>query len=76
MPIHRATCEIGFDQGRLLAPGDSRVTQRGGANASSALVAALLERDTAVMKKIPPGTRRVTSALTLAEAGEPSFERA
>jgi len=37
MPIHRATCEIGFDQGRLLAPGDSRVTQRGGANALSKL---------------------------------------
>jgi len=36
---------------------------------SSALVAALLERDTAVMKKIPRGTQQVTSALTLAEAG-------
>jgi predicted nucleic acid-binding protein len=36
---------------------------------SSALVAALLERDTAVAKKIPRGTHQVTSALTLAEAG-------
>ena len=36
---------------------------------SSALVAALLERDTAVVKKVPPGTQQVTSALTLAEAG-------
>lgn len=36
---------------------------------SSALVAALLERDTAVVKKIPRGTQQVTSALTLAEAG-------
>lgn len=35
----------------------------------SALVAALLERDTAVMKRLPPGTQQVTSALTLAEAG-------
>ncbi len=35
---------------------------------SSALVAALLERDTAV-KKVPRGTQQVTSALTLAEAG-------
>jgi predicted nucleic acid-binding protein len=37
--------------------------------ASSALVAALLERDTTVRKKIPRGTQLVTSALTLAEAG-------
>jgi predicted nucleic acid-binding protein len=36
---------------------------------SSALVAALLERDTGIMKRLPPGTRQVTSALTLAEAG-------
>lgn len=36
---------------------------------SSALVAALLERDTAVVKKVPRGTQQVTSALTLAEAG-------
>ncbi|MCC7243980.1 MAG: type II toxin-antitoxin system VapC family toxin [Acidobacteria bacterium] len=36
---------------------------------SSALVAALLEHDTAVMRKVPPGTQQVTSALTLAEAG-------
>ena len=36
---------------------------------SSALVAALFERDTAVMKPLPPGTQHVTSALTLAEAG-------
>ena len=36
---------------------------------SSALVAALLERDTAIVKKIPRGPRQVTSALTLAEAG-------
>jgi predicted nucleic acid-binding protein len=36
---------------------------------SSALVAALFERDTAVIKKIPSGTPQVTSALTLAEAG-------
>ena len=35
---------------------------------SSALVAALLERDTAIVKKIPPGTQLVTSALTFAEA--------
>lgn len=35
---------------------------------SSALVSALLERDTAVMKRLPPGARQVTSALTLAEA--------
>jgi predicted nucleic acid-binding protein len=36
---------------------------------SSALVAALLERDVAVAKKTPRGTQLVTSALTLAEAG-------
>jgi predicted nucleic acid-binding protein len=36
---------------------------------SSALVAALLERDAAVIKKVPRGTPQVTSALTLAEAG-------
>jgi predicted nucleic acid-binding protein len=36
---------------------------------SSALVAALLERDTDVTRRVPAGTRRVTSALTLAEAG-------
>jgi len=36
---------------------------------SSALVAALLEHDTEVTKRLPAGTRRVTSALTLAEAG-------
>jgi predicted nucleic acid-binding protein len=36
---------------------------------SSALVAALLERDTDVTRRAPAGTRRVTSALTLAEAG-------
>ena len=36
---------------------------------SSALVAALLERDTAVVKKVSRGTQQVTSALTLAEAG-------
>jgi predicted nucleic acid-binding protein len=36
---------------------------------SSALVAALLERDTAAMKPQPAGTQHVTSALTLAEAG-------
>ena len=36
---------------------------------SSALVAALLERDTTVMKRLAPGTEQVTSALTLAEAG-------
>lgn len=36
---------------------------------SSALVAALLERDTAIVRKIPRGTRQVTSALTFAEAG-------
>ena len=36
---------------------------------SSALVAALLEHDTAVMKPLPDGTQHVTSALTLAEAG-------
>jgi predicted nucleic acid-binding protein len=36
---------------------------------SSALVAALLESDTAVVRKIPRGTQQVTSALTLAEAG-------
>ena len=36
---------------------------------SSALVAALLEHDTEVAKRLPAGTRRVTSALTLAEAG-------
>ena len=36
---------------------------------SSALVAALLEHDTAVMKPQPIGTHHVTSALTLAEAG-------
>lgn len=35
---------------------------------SSALVAALLEHDTAVMRPPPLGTRHVTSALTLAEA--------
>jgi predicted nucleic acid-binding protein len=34
---------------------------------SSALVAALLERDTAVMRRLPPGTQTVTSALTLAD---------
>jgi predicted nucleic acid-binding protein len=36
---------------------------------SSALVAALLEHDAAVMKPLPAGTQHVTSALTLAEAG-------
>ncbi len=36
---------------------------------SSALVAALLEHDTAAMKPSPAGTQYVTSALTLAEAG-------
>jgi predicted nucleic acid-binding protein len=36
---------------------------------SSALVAALLAHDTAALKPLPAGTRRVTSALTLAEAG-------
>ena len=36
---------------------------------SSALVAALLEHDTAAMKPPPAGTQHVTSALTLAEAG-------
>lgn len=36
---------------------------------SSALVAALLERDTTVMKRLAPGTQQATSALTLAEAG-------
>jgi predicted nucleic acid-binding protein len=36
---------------------------------SSALVAALIEHDTAVMKPQPIGTQHVTSALTLAEAG-------
>jgi predicted nucleic acid-binding protein len=36
---------------------------------SSALVAALLERDTPAMKPLPAGTQHVTSALTLAEAG-------
>jgi predicted nucleic acid-binding protein len=36
---------------------------------SSALVAALLEHDTAVMKPLPAGTRHMTSALTFAEAG-------
>ncbi|HYM24750.1 MAG TPA: type II toxin-antitoxin system VapC family toxin [Vicinamibacterales bacterium] len=35
---------------------------------SSALVAALLEHDTRVTKRLPAGTRRVTSALTLSEA--------
>ena len=35
---------------------------------SSALVAALLERDTAVTRKIPRGTQQMTSALTMAEA--------
>jgi predicted nucleic acid-binding protein len=35
---------------------------------SSALVAALLEHDADVMTRLPAGTRRVTSALTLAEA--------
>jgi predicted nucleic acid-binding protein len=36
---------------------------------SSALVAALLEHDTAALKPFPAGTQLVTSALTLAEAG-------
>ncbi|MGH9253779.1 MAG: type II toxin-antitoxin system VapC family toxin [Vicinamibacterales bacterium] len=36
---------------------------------SSALVAALLEHDTAAMKPLPTGTQHVTSALALAEAG-------
>jgi predicted nucleic acid-binding protein len=36
---------------------------------SSALVAALLEHDTAVMKPLPATTQHVTSALTFAEAG-------
>ena len=36
---------------------------------SSALVAALLEHDTDVTKRLTAGTRRVTSALTLSEAG-------
>jgi predicted nucleic acid-binding protein len=36
---------------------------------SSALVAALLEHDTDVTKRLPAGARRVTSALTLSEVG-------
>lgn len=36
---------------------------------SSALVAALLEHDTAVAAALSPGTRLVTSALTFAETG-------
>lgn len=36
---------------------------------SSALVAALLEHDSAALKPLPAGTQLVTSALTLAEAG-------
>ena len=32
-------------------------------------MAALLEHDTAVLKRLPAGTRRVTSVLTLSEAG-------
>ena len=36
---------------------------------SSALVTALLEHDTGVIQRLPSGARRVTSALTLAEAG-------
>jgi predicted nucleic acid-binding protein len=36
---------------------------------SSALVAALLEHDTAVARRLPRGTQLVTSALTLAETG-------
>jgi predicted nucleic acid-binding protein len=36
---------------------------------SSALVAALLEHDTEVMKPLPAEVQHVTSALTLAEAG-------
>jgi len=35
---------------------------------SSALVAALLERDMTIVKKIPRGTQQVTSRFTLAEA--------
>jgi predicted nucleic acid-binding protein len=36
---------------------------------SSAIVAALLEHDTTVVRRLPPGTQQVTSALTVAEAG-------
>ncbi len=36
---------------------------------SSALVAALLEHDAAILKPLPAGVQYVTSALTLAEAG-------
>jgi predicted nucleic acid-binding protein len=36
---------------------------------SSALLAALLEHDTAVTKRLPTGTRVVTSVLTMSEAG-------
>jgi predicted nucleic acid-binding protein len=36
---------------------------------SSALVAALLEGDAAVVKKVARGTRQITSALTFAETG-------
>ncbi len=36
---------------------------------SSALVAALLERDTAIVRTVSRGTQQVTSALTFAEAG-------
>jgi predicted nucleic acid-binding protein len=36
---------------------------------SSALVAALLEHDTAIRRSLPPGIHHVTSALTLAETG-------
>ena len=36
---------------------------------SSALVAALLEHDSAAMKPLPAGTQLVTSAITFAEAG-------
>ena len=36
---------------------------------STALVAALLEHDTAVTKRLPAGTRIVTSVVTMSEAG-------
>jgi predicted nucleic acid-binding protein len=36
---------------------------------STALVAALLEHDTAVTKRLPAGTRVVTSVVTMSEAG-------
>lgn len=54
-------------KGALVFPGGAAAPVR--YIESSAIVAALLEHDTTVVKRLSPGTQQVTSALTIAEAG-------